>query len=201
MSCWQSTTTNYKFYSFGVCLPGMAASDASATKEGEACLGGWIDFVQPPSKQRAVWYSVPLDRTVHRWAWAKQGEPHRVISTVELMAVLLLIHLMASVGLRGRHCVLNFKGVIDNMGDAFALMKQYSKRTPQAYMHMEVAYECSRSGIIPQLSHFPRECNQWADDLSKGATEGWNPKNRWHPDMSAASFHVVFKLVEGQYNS
>lgn len=192
---------HYKYFAFGMRLPGMAASDASASKEGRAGVGGWIDFVTPPSKQRAMWFSVELDKAVHEWAWAKQGEPHRVISTLEMLGVLLLIRLLSSVGLRGRHCVVNFAGIIDNLGDAFAFLKQYSKKAPQAYMHMEMSHLCAREGITPQLSHTPCEHNAWADELSKGELAGWNPERRWHPDMSPSAFCIFFKLINGDYNS
>eukprot|EP00971_Amphidinium_carterae_P102538 2029840-Amphidinium_carterae.1 len=58
---------------------------------------------------------------------------------------------------------LRFRGINDNQGVVFALLKQYSKKMPMAAVHMEMVATCIKHQVWPELQHAKRDFNRWAD--------------------------------------
>eukprot|EP00971_Amphidinium_carterae_P009358 184707-Amphidinium_carterae.1 len=61
------------------------------------------------------------------------------IATFELLACTMLIRMAIEVcGATGSHMELKLRGINDNQGVVFALLKQYSRKMPMAAVHMEM---------------------------------------------------------------
>lgn len=60
---------------------------------------------------------------------------------------------------------------------------------------MEIALEQHYTNCTPQLSHTPRETNTWADALTHEDFTGFNPDNRFIPDESENTWHILHRLL------
>ena len=178
-------------------LPGEAATDASATSA-EAVVGGWACLWPPVKKTKALWFCITLDLGRFWWVWSRAGDPRRVIGALELLAHVFWLR-MLEVQARGRHIRSRLGISTDNEGNAYATMKENSRKLPAAAPHMELAAVESSLGLVSEVSHVRREHNTWAgqlthpEELSKG---GWNPSCRWKPTIDSNFFLVLDKVLD-----
>jgi hypothetical protein len=181
---------------FPVILPGEGASDARAS-DTDAQVGGWWSDTQPPIKSKCRWFTLEL--TKERCPWGFGKAPKRRISSFELLGTALLIRLIAASAGRGATAT-TVTGITDSECNAYAMLRSYSKKLPAAWMHMQLSYWCQRYGMWPAVSHRRRELNQWADDLSNGLTEGWNPELEWRVPLHQG-FVEVFDDPKFMYSA
>jgi hypothetical protein len=172
---------------------GRCASDAHAT-ETEASLGGWISDHDPPQKWNCDWFAIKLDPSVTPWVWARK-EPKRVIAALELLG-LALLQKMNNEKQGSSHVVkMRLSGTTDNRGNSLALLKEYSRKPPSAYVHMELALTAYHNNTLWEIDHRKREFNIWADALSNLQTEGFDPSRRWKPEMGQPGFFLILNTL------
>ena len=92
--------------------------------------------------------------------------------------------------------MIRMRAVHDNQGNAFAMLREYSRKLPMAAVHMELVAACEELGVFPEISHVPREENTWADELSNSLTEDWDPDKRWVPVVAAGATYDLHEGVE-----
>ena len=95
----------------------------------------------------------------------------------------------------GGICSIQVPLLTDNQGNAFSVLKQYSKAMPSAAVHMELSRHCRRVGTFVDVTHVKRHPNEWADELSELKTEAWSPSLRFHPDLSPNNLAVLDKIL------
>ena len=133
------------------------ASDASATKLGEAYIGGWIACKENPSKADTWWfhYKVPLED--HPWAH-QDGDPTRRIAALEMFGTLILTYFLLQRGgktlLRTRLSLIS-----DNQGNIFAMLNQKTKKMPTSAILMQLVVLLHSSGVQLAPSHMKRDFN------------------------------------------
>ena len=119
--------------------------------------------------------------------------------TVELIGALILVQLrtdqaQGSIGDFGAAMA----GAADSMGATYVVSKLYSAAEPSTSIVMALTDHCLAHDILPTVDWRRREANQWADDLSKMKTEGFDPAKRHKVDWSRLKaiqdFHEAFAL-------
>ena len=152
--------------------PWWGCSDASASRTGEAYVGGWCTDSPNPTKETVLWFHYAITADAHPWAF-KDGNPQKRIAALELLGTLLLCkHLVAQQGqLPGR---VRLPVGSDNSGNIFSLLNLSAKKPYTAALLMELVLflHCEGCSIAP--NHVPREYNTWADELT-------------HPDFESFS--------------
>ena len=174
--------------------PGEAASDAHAT-DTEAAIGGWATLSPTATKSEVYWFSISLQRARFPWIWDRGSCPKRLIGAVEFLAVVFLIKLVASLKPGPWHILSRVQSHIDNQGDAFSLLREYSRTLPAALVHMEAAMLAERTGVTLNASHVHREGNRWADALANGDLEGFEPHLRFEPALDGSCFIILDALL------
>eukprot|EP00971_Amphidinium_carterae_P157070 3113321-Amphidinium_carterae.2 len=109
---------------------GMGGCDAKATAT-EAFIGGWWcpQAATPVDKATCHWFSLQLCHEQFPQLFIVD-DLKKLIATFELLACAMLVHMAIEVcGAKGQHMALRFKGINDNQGVVFALLKQYSAIT------------------------------------------------------------------------
>jgi len=154
---------------------------------------------------------VELSPVTAPWAYAKDGQPFRVIATLEALAVLLCVVAFApwlsappeaggDAGVGTAPCrgaVARLPTLTDNKGNTFALNRLASSKFPLCAVAMELAAQLERMGLTLDLGWAPREWNFEADALTNGDFSGFAaelrikinlPEVRWEvlPAMLAA---------------
>ena len=175
--------------------PGLAASDAKAT-DCEAIIGGWLCESSPVRKRDCRWFSIWLTKRRFPWIWQRENDPKRVISALEMLGLVFLMRLLGRAA-PNAHAVLHVGGLTDNQGNAFALLKEYSRRLPTAAVHMELAATAGFHNIWPEISHVKRDDNAWADALTNEDFAGWDRHRRWEPVIDCGFFFIIDELLLG----
>ena len=179
---------------FLVPFAGEAATDASATPT-QAVVGGWVSSSFPAAKSSAQWFCIVLDRQRFWWVWSRAGDPRRVVGALELLAHVFLVRMLGPRA-RGAHIRSRLGVSTDNQGNAFASMKEYSRRLPSAAVHMELAAAERASSFALEVSHVRREHNTWADQLTHpDDLSEWLASNRWVPEVDDDFFLVLDKVL------
>eukprot|EP00438_Fugacium_kawagutii_P032056 Skav228740 [mRNA] locus=scaffold655:292925:297411:- [translate_table: standard] len=151
-------------------------SDASASSEGQAFIGGWLSSQPDPGKDTVWWFHMEITPQEFRWAF-KEGDPKKRIAALELFATLILCHSMLDhQGHTTSHVRLPVGS--DNQGNVFALLNMASKKPHTAILLMELILTLHTSGSSLAPSHVPRELNQWADELTHTDFVGFNSSLR-----------------------
>ena len=106
--------------------PWWGCSDASASRTGEAYVGGWRPASPNPTKDTVLWFHYAITADAHPWAF-KDGNPQKRIAALELLGTLLLCkHLVAQQGqLPGR---VRLPVGSDNSGNIFSLLNLSAKK-------------------------------------------------------------------------
>ena len=106
---------------------------------------------------------------------------------------------MLEVQARGTHIRSRLGISTDYEGNAYATMKEYSRKLPAAAAHVELAAVERSLGVVSEVSHVRREHNTWADQLThpeKLSEGGWNPSYRWKPTIDSSFFLVLHKVLD-----
>ena len=148
--------------------PWWGRSDASASRTGEAYVGGWCSASPNPTKDTVLWFHYAITADKHPWAF-KDGNPQKRIAALELLGTLLLCkHLVTQQGqLPGR---VRLPVGSDNSGNIFSLLNLSAKKPYSAALLMELVLFLHCEGC----SIAPREYNTWADELTHPDFEGFS---------------------------
>jgi hypothetical protein len=151
-------------------------SDAKA-EDGRATIGGWEckGGVHP---SQARWFFVEVTADWAPWAFSKQGDPKRVIATLELLGTILCLHLFKNEYHPGDSGYVNVAGGTDNAGNTFAMKKLMSTKWPLTVLLIELAEISRQNAIQLHLRWVPRDSNQEADDLTNQKFGAFNPELR-----------------------
>eukprot|EP00438_Fugacium_kawagutii_P020119 Skav226971 [mRNA] locus=scaffold51:379959:381170:- [translate_table: standard] len=167
-------------------------SDASASSEGQAFIGGWLSSQPDPGKDTVWWFHMEITPQEFRWAF-KEGDPKKRIAALELFATLILCHSMLDhQGHTTSHVRLPVGS--DNQGNVFALLNMASKKPHTAILLMELILTLHTSGSSLAPSHVPRELNQWADELTHTDFVGFNSSLRIDVKAYLAKLLLVPRL-------
>ena len=159
-------------------------------------VGAWLpelDSAGRPRKERSRWLSIMLDHHNAPWAFAKDGQGFRLITSLEAFAVLLGIRFLvpsasnadSSTSLTVVPCY------TDNMANGRALSKLFSTKHPLAAIVMELGEELASRNLLANVAWSPRATNEEADALSRGVTAGFSPSLRVHVDLQRVQWHVL----------
>jgi hypothetical protein len=170
---------------------GTGASDAHAD-EHEAGIGGWWCPTQPPRLEHCFWFSQRLTKDLIPWIH-RRDTPKQFIATFELLATAILLELAAWHKGTG-HLRFSAPAFTDSQCNTYALARNYSRKSPCAEAHMELATVCDNYHIWPEISHTRREHNTWADSLANFNTKGWDPAKRW--DITHHRWRILNDLVD-----
>ena len=89
-------------------------------------------------------------------------------------------------------------GDIDSLGTAYAVAKLYTPAEPGASIIRHMAEMCADREAWPSTSWVRRECNQWADDLSKLKVQEFAASRRhvvdWNRYVGIQEDHERFSL-------
>ena len=154
--------------------PWWGCSDASASDEGKAFIGGWISNHPAPLKDQVHWFHFEITEAQFPWAF-KKGDPKKRIAAIELFGTLLLTC-----------CILKYQHLTapsvripigsDNQGNVFSLLNQASKTPATAAILMEIVLTLHAFGCSLAPCHLPRELNTWADELTHPGYRGFAPE-------------------------
>ena len=132
--------------------PWCGCSDASASKTGEAYVGGWCSASPNPTKDKVLWFHYAITADAHPWAF-KDGNPQKRIAALELLGTLLLCkHLVAQQGqLPGR-----VRLPVGSSGNIFSLLNLSAKKPYSAALLMELVLflHCEGCSIAPNHPDF-----------------------------------------------
>ncbi|CAE7439728.1 MKK3, partial [Symbiodinium microadriaticum] len=163
------------------------ASDASASDDGSAYVGGWLPNLASPSKSEVFWFHYQVTPEDHPWAFDK-GCPKKRIATLEMFSTLVLAHFLME---KAPAFIPNLRIplVSDNQKNVYSLLNDKSKKMPTSVILMEILLQLHVHGMQLAPSHVKRDFNTWADELT-------------HPDFQcfAPSFCLPVKPVLGHFS-
>ena len=162
---------NTPFVQYSPYLPKSSwwgCSDASASDEGLAFVGGWHEQIH-----------------VEEYSWAfKNGDPKRRIAALEMLGTLFLCNM-----------ILTHQGPLssrvrlpvgsDNQGNVMAMLNLGSKKPYTAAILMELVFL------------LPREFNQWADELTHPDFSGFDTLQRVPKQELCEEFVFLPRLLNG----
>ena len=158
--------------SFAPQSPWWGASDASASDDGTAYVGGWLCDQPTPSKHQVLWFHYKVEESIHPWAF-KDRKPKRRIAALEMFGTLLLTMFLCRNSTTQRGPI-QLPLASDNQGNVYGLLNEYSKKMPTAGLLMEVMFQLTANicSLLPK--HVKRDFNQWADDLTHPSFSGFD---------------------------
>ena len=173
--------------------PWWGASDASATPEGIAYVGGWLANIENPSKDQVWWFQFQVHQQDHPWAFC-DGDPTRRIAALEMFGTLILTSLLISKGgkslLRTRLSLIS-----DNQGNIFALLNQKTKKMPTSAFLMQLVLLLHEAGVQLAPSHMKRDLNQWADELTHPGHVGFTPERQLDVSQIFPKFSLLWRIL------
>ena len=135
------------------------------------------------------WYHFEVTPDRHAWAYSKSN-PQREIAALELFGLTYLMEsLAASEVIRPGLHTLNIS--MDNQGDVYVGNKAAARSWASAAITAHLGESSSRTGLHPLLRHRHRDMNTWADDLSKGKVDLFDPEKRLLPPGDQAWDHML----------
>lgn len=167
------------------CKPGMWPTGevfriGAKAGDGMVALGGWMTGPKP-DKATARWCFYELWPASQPWAWQREGEPHRVIATLELLTAL-----RRDVALRGP-----LRGVprdgggttigTDNKSNEGFVRNWTTTKFPRCTIAMELSLQLAKHVLDLDLHSRPRETNVEAEALSNGDRAGFKEEVRAEP--------------------
>ena len=149
------------------------ASDASASDDGNAYVGGWLSNVDSPSKSEVFWFHYQITAENHPWAFDK-GCPKKRIAALEMFGTLILAHFLMD---KAPAFIPNLRLplVCDNQGNVYSLLNDKSKKMPTSVILMEILLQLHKHGMQLAPSHVKRDFNTWADELTHPDFDGFTP--------------------------
>jgi len=185
-----------------------------AKAEGElATVAGWLPRPGkggPVDPSNSPWFYVELTPRTAPWAYARGGQPFRVIATLEAMAVLLCVvafkpwlapdkQRSGAEGADGPPvcgAVARIPTLTDNKGNTFALNRLASGKFPLCAVTMELAAQLEAQGLVLDLGWAPREWNSEADALTNGDFSGFAANHRVPIDLNTVQWEVLPRMIE-----
>ncbi len=167
----------------------QAATDAGAN-DTDATVGGWYSNNDSPAKHEVHWFSIPITREEHPWAYTRDTPMH-CIAAIELYATLLLMKHITS-----NSTIVNMTLPMhtDNMGNSYSSVDFKCKKWPNSAILMEIALVQHHKRMRLDLQHVHRENNQWADQLTHRDFRGFNESNRVFPNSSNMQWYLLHQL-------
>ena len=165
-------------------------TDAKATEE-SAWIGG---YVLNGDGNPGEWFSEQVTEDWASWMFVKK-DPKRVIAALELLATLVAVKLWVlnlELGESGR-CMVH--GGTDNLGNTYALSKSMSTKYPLTLLVMELSESLRQRRCELHLQWYRRDGNQWADDLTNGVFEKFDPKLRLRWDGGRCPWRVLTNFL------
>ena len=101
--------------------------------------------------------------------------PQQRIAALELYGTLLLFVALSSKAAQ-EGATIHLPIRTDNQGNAFAVLKDSTKRWPGSAVLMEICVQAQLTSCCPAIEHIGRENNTWADDLSNMHTREFSPE-------------------------
>ena len=183
--------TNTPFVQYSPCLPKSSwwgCSDASASDEGLAFVGGWCSNKVEPEKKEVYWF--------HKQIHVENGDPKRRIAALEMLGTLFLCNM-----------ILTHQGPLssrvrlpvgsDNQGNVMAMLNLGSRKPYTAAILMELVFLLHTHGCSLAANHVPREFNQWADELTHPDFSGFDPLHRVPKQELCEEFVFLPRLLNG----
>ena len=168
-------------------------TDAKA-EGGKAYVGGWETF-RGLQTNKARWFAVEVSKQWAPWVWCKQGDPGRVIASLELLATLMAIILFKSHWQPDSSGMVYGTGITDNKGNSFAVQKMLSTKFPLTVLLIELSEQLRSCSIEMHLEWLRRDDNQEADDLTNQKFSKFSPENRIQVDPSKIDWLVLPELM------
>ena len=167
---------NTPFVQYSPYLPKSSwwgCSDASASDEGLAFVGGWCSNKMEPEKKEVYWFHEQIHVEEYPWAF-KNGDPKRRIAALEMLGTLFLCNM-----------ILTHQGPLssrvrlpvgsDKQSNVMAMLNLGSKKPYTAAILMELVFLLYTHGCSLAANHVPREFNPCAT-----AAAGWSaPWSTW----------------------
>ncbi|CAE8634678.1 unnamed protein product, partial [Polarella glacialis] len=113
------------------------ATDAGANSH-EATIGGWFTTHTTPSKDQVFWFSTPITKSAHPWAYHKDNNPQRAIAAIELYGTLVLQQLITHTTASSSSAI-TVKVRTDNKGNVYNVLNYKAKQWPNYAILMELA--------------------------------------------------------------
>ena len=164
------------------------ASDASASDDGSAFVGGWLSDLPTPSKTQVLWFHYKVEEHLHPWAF-KDKKPKRRIAALEMFGTLLLTMFLCRRSATSYGYV-QLPLASDNQGNVYGLLGEYTKKMPTAGLLMEVMFQLTANTCILLPKHVKRDFNQWADDLTHPSFSGFDASLRLDVSPLLADFKI-----------
>ncbi|CAE8722080.1 unnamed protein product [Polarella glacialis] len=112
------------------------ATDAGANSH-EATIGGWFTTHTTPSKDQVFWFSTPITKSAHPWAYHKDNNPQRAIAAIELYGTLVLQQLITHTTASSSSAI-TVKVRTDNKGNVYNVLNYKAKQWPNYAILMEL---------------------------------------------------------------
>ena len=169
-------------------------SDAKA-EGGRAFIGSW-ETRGCRSTKESRWFYLELNKEEAPWVFSKEGDPGRVIASLELLGTLLSIivfDIRSHTALRGGCSV---TGLTDNLGNSHALIKGMSTKFPLAPLIIELSEQLRTRALDLRLTWVKRDLNTEADAITNQDFSLFDEKNRINISYSDIQWLVLDKVME-----
>ncbi|CAE8597004.1 unnamed protein product [Polarella glacialis] len=167
------------------------ATDAGANGH-EATIGGWFTTHATPSKDQVFWFSTPITKSAHPWAYHKDNNPQRAIAAIELYGTLVLQQLITHTTASSSSAI-TVKVRTDNKGNVYNVLNYKAKQWPNYAILMELALQQHFTNTTTSIRHVYREHNCWSDQLTHRDSTGFNTRLRIHTDQ--LRWHILNKTT------
>ena len=174
---------NTPFVQYSPYLPKSSwwgCSDARASDDGLAFVGGWCSNTVEPDKKEVYWFHGQIHVEEYPWAF-KNGDPKRRIAALEMLGTLFLCNMILT-HQAPRSSRVRLPG---------------SKKPYTAAILMELVFLLHTHGCSLAANHVPREFNQWADELTHPDFSGFDPLQRVPKQELCEEFVFLIRLLNG----
>ena len=188
---------NTPFVQYSPYLPKSSwwgCSDASASDDGLAFVGGWCSNTVEPDKKEVYWFHEQIHVEEYPWAF-KNGDPKRRIAALKLGTLFLCNMILTHQGPLSSRVRLPVGS--DNQGNVMAMLNLGSKKPYTAAILMELVFLLHTHGCSLAANHVPREFNQWADELTHPDFSGFDPLQRVPKQELCEEFVFLPRLLNG----
>jgi hypothetical protein len=167
------------------------ATDAGANDK-EATIEGWFTTHRNPGKTEVFWFSTPITKSSHPWAYHKNNNPQRTIAAIELYGTLVLQQLITQTTCANTSAI-TVKQRTDNKGNVYNVLNYKAKQWPNYDILMELALQQHFTNTRTSITHIHREHNCWSDQLTHRDFTGFNPNLRRHSEQ--LEWHILHKTT------
>lgn len=167
---------------------------ADAKAEGTDVSVGGFALGPDMSTMNAKWFAYDLTPENAQWAFIKEGQAFRTISSLELFASLLCVMLFGGIA-RGP-LNLSITCITDNQGNDALIRKNMTTKFPLFLILIELVEQLEKQGVILELIWQRRELNQDADDLTNKKFCNFNPELRMCPNLSDLPWIILPRLFD-----